>query len=442
MSGASKAASKKKSTSLVCGQNIGKTHGLTCRIERNSGSWIVNRVGEVQFRASEEYQQALEAARDDEVATGEAGRKYHECVQDLRGILSKVNYTIGMPLTGFKRYTSSNSSADPSRSHRCDLQSKMLAAKPSVHQLAIFEAQDKAESELRSESAPLSNPFDILGQLAHPRFRDKETFIGHYREGKQNRDEVRIALRGNPRLPGEEQWITVLRDRIKFYAQNNNWNPYKFGFVCYRLTYGQTDEEWALFMEKFEADSKDSGQWIDGYDNIAQDACVHFLDGREFDIAEGDVEAARRHFRSTFTMLPSLGRMWTLDFLVDDKQSFLSYAQRRQEEIRPPPPYGPGLSSNGGQVRLVDTGYEQTPQELISETQPGYKGEMKVLSILLFEEIYPLLATLSLRPLALWPSVRLHPKEVYVGTTDSAQENWWEFNKIDTVVRQQHKSKI
>lgn len=68
---------------------------------------------------------------------------------------------------------------------------------------------------------------------------------------------------------------------------------------------------------------------------------------------------------------------------------------------------------------------------MIDRLSPGYNGEMKVLSTLLFGEIYPLLATHSIRPFGLWPCARLREREVYVGTTDASQEYWWEFNRID-----------
>jgi hypothetical protein len=53
-----------------------------------------------------------------------------------------------------------------------------------------------------------------------------------------------------------------------------------------------------------------------------------------------------------------------------------------------------------------------------------------------FVQLYPLLATLSVRPPGLWPCARLHPREVYVGTTDASQEGWWEFNRIDQAMMQ------
>jgi hypothetical protein len=128
--------------------------------------------------------------------------------------------------------------------------------------------------------------------------------------------------------------------------------------------------------------------------------------------------------------------MWTQDFLVLDHQSYASYSDRETEEKRPPPPYGPCFGDRGGFVRLVDTA--EYPQEMIDATSPGYKGELKVLSSLVLEDLYPLLATFSVRPRSLWPVARLHPREVYVGHALYSQETWWEFGRIDTAFMTSH----
>lgn len=130
-------------------------------------------------------------------------------------------------------------------------------------------------------------------------------------------------------------------------------------------------------------------------------------------------------------MLPTPGRMWTTDFLVLDHQSYTSYANPDPEDKRPPLPFGPCFGDRGGFVRLVDT--IEYPQEMLDAVSPGYKGELKVLSSLVFEDLYPLLSANALRPTSLWPLARLHPREVYVGHTVGSQEAWWEFGRIDSV---------
>lgn len=401
--------------------------------------WIVERVDEIQSRAFAEYCEALGAAGSDDMAIREAGKKYYECVQDLRGILTGIDYTIGIPMTGFRGYTSSGSVTDLPWTERRDLYMELLGSTSFTHQAAILEAQDKAEAEEASRPMTFAESVDIMGQLtkpAHPRFRDTENLIGHYMEGKLNRDETRSAFRGELKPSSEEYWITILKDRMDFYLENKKGDDraaHRWGFVVYRLTYDQTEEEWTAFQEKFQADISRSGKWIAGSDTIMERAGINFIDGREVGIAEGDIEGARRHFKRAFTMtmLPTLGRLWTQDFFVVDQQSYQSYAEPPKEEIRPPPPYGPGFGSNGGHVRLVDAVFDQLPQHVIDSTSPGYKGEMKVLSTLIFEEVYPLLATMSLRPYGLWPVARLHGREVYIGTTDASQEGWLEFQRIE-----------
>jgi hypothetical protein len=125
-------------------------------------------------------------------------------------------------------------------------------------------------------------------------------------------------------------------------------------------------------------------------------------------------------------MLPSLGRMWTKDFLVIDSLSYKSYACPSLEEKRPPLPYGPCYGDGGGFVRLVDTVSFKQEGFL-----PGYNGTLNVLSSLILEDLYPLLATHSMRPNILWPIARLHPNEVYVGHTVQSQEAWFESQRID-----------
>lgn len=369
---------------------------MMTNMSERTHQWVVDRVDDVQARAFARYQDALKTAGTDEAAIGEAGKKYYECVQDLRGMLTRLDYTVGIPMTGFKGYAVSDAIKDLPVAQRRDVWTKMMGAKSFKHQMAILYAQDKAEAEEASNQPSLEDSINILKQLtkpAHPRFRDTENLIGHYEEGKRNRDETRIILCGPPKPPTEEQWITILRERMDFYAKNPRnveINPDAWGFVCYRLTYDQTDEQWATFQEKFSKDFLRSGNWIQGFDNIISKHGIKFIDGRDFGIAEGDVAAAKRHFKKTFTMLPALGRVWTLDFLVVDKQAYASHIDRfdpTAEEVRPPPPYGPGFGCNGGHVRLVDTTYDQLSQTMIDALSPGYKGEMKVLSSLLLEEV-------------------------------------------------------
>jgi hypothetical protein len=397
--------------------------------------WLVDRVEEVQSRAFAEYTAALENAGDDKEAAGIAGKKYYECVQDLNSMITKIDYNLGIPMTGFKGHKPSNNFSELSFEVRSDLHQKIATTKDWTYMAKMLERQD---AEAPFEQPPPKDITELNEQMkkgpqpAAPRFQDHETLIGHYHEGRRNRTEIRHALRGPTATLKDEYWITILKERMNFYLANGR-SPatHRWGFVLYRLTYAQTDAEWAEFTQKLFADmyNPEGGEWIIGFDSIKNMAGLEIIDGRELGIAEGDVEAAKRHFKDTYKMLPSLGRMWAQDFLVVDEQSYSSYKNPEQEEAKPPPPFSHTFGDKGGHVRLVDT--SQYPQELLDCNSPGYKGELKVLSSLVFTEVYPLLATFALRPTSLWPLARLHPREVYVGHTTGAQEYWWEFNRID-----------
>ncbi|KAF1956792.1 hypothetical protein CC80DRAFT_492288 [Byssothecium circinans] len=410
-------------------------HDVVSTMSNRTHKWIVDRVEEVQDRAFADYNAALQKAGDDQEAIAKAGKKYYECVQDLNSAVTKVDYVLGVPMTGFKGYGSSESALDLPLQVRREAYMNMYGTKSSTHQKKILQAQDeeaKSEPPLDRISITFEERTKLL-QHAGPRFRDKEAFIGHFHEGRKNRAETRLALRGKPSPLGEEHWITILKERMEFYLANGrDRKTHRWGFVWYRLTYKQTDEEWANFLAKFEAHVFKSGRWIDGWDTITDMAGLTFVDGRDFGIAEGDIGAAKEHFKSRFPMLPTLGRMWTNDFLVIDDQSYDSHMHAKSEDPSEGPlplPFRGSYGDNGPHVRLVDT--VEYPQEMLDELYPGYNGELKVLSSLVLEELYPLLATYAIRPAGLWPLARLHPQEVFVGHTVNVQEAWWEWNRIE-----------
>lgn len=72
-------------------------------------------------------------------------------------------------------------------------------------------------------------------------------------------------------------------------------SPGPLGFKIYRLSYGQSDEQWAAFVRKLEADLADWGDGVAGAEDIRELLKVHWLDGKELGIAEGDIEAAKEY---------------------------------------------------------------------------------------------------------------------------------------------------
>lgn len=87
-----------------------------------------------------------------------------------------------------------------------------------------------------------------------------------------------------PPLRQVEGWVRELMgDKVE-----------EFGFVIYRLCYEQSDEEWKKIIEKIERGINSVWDGIAEGWKIRQKARLHWIDGREEMIAEGNLEGARK----------------------------------------------------------------------------------------------------------------------------------------------------
>jgi hypothetical protein len=303
--------------------------------------WMADRVDELQTRAFDDYNLALERAGTDQDAIGTAGRKYYECVQDLNSLVSQAEYVVDVPMTGFKGYTPSNSVSDLPLHVRKDIFYSKIGASMSWKWTEIMlNAQDednKANPPKQQTIQDLNDEMKNGPPPAPPRFRNKEALIGHYHESKKIRTAMRRALRGERKLLAEEYWISILRDRMEFYLNNGrDRKTHRWGFACYRLTYKQTDAEWAAFKKKFEADVFQSGQWIEGFDTISDMAGLEFIDGRDVGIAEGDIEAAKKYMLFARPTEPLTNISQTLQIDIHHAAHSRSPLDYRFSRRRPP----------------------------------------------------------------------------------------------------------
>jgi hypothetical protein len=112
-------------------------------------------------------------------------------------------------------------------------------------------------------------------------------------------------------------------------------------------------------------------------------------------------------------------RAWKQDFFVIDTASFASYMEP-PTAFQDRPPYG----DYGGFLTLIDMA-SYRPQ-VIHEQAPGYQNKLRVLGSLVFDDVYPLIASLAQRPRDLWPLAMRHPNQVYVGPPVAEQEKDWD----------------
>jgi hypothetical protein len=95
------------------------------------------------------------------------------------------------------------------------------------------------------------------------------------------------ALQPEIETPPERQMESWVSDQ-------SNEKVEKFGFVIYRLSYKESDDEWKNFLGKLKDGLGSGWEGLVGAEKIRGKARLHWVDGREKDIPEGDLEAARK----------------------------------------------------------------------------------------------------------------------------------------------------
>ncbi|KAM0338454.1 hypothetical protein ACHAPU_011331 [Fusarium lateritium] len=239
-----------------------------------------------------------------------------------------------------------------------------------LHRKEQYEQYEREDFRALSDDVPANDPatmlITIITQL------DAQTM-------------ARQELRGLPQPPEVDHWIEYTR------RQSN----YRLGFVAYRLCHEYEPEKWDLFRTKLEADISDWGRCKAEIDDIRQACKIHWIDGKDNDIADGDIEAAKKHFE-TLSELPVHQQV----FLVIDEATIESYLEP--------------TVNNQKSVLAVDTTYD--PSEVAEDSEsPGYQGTLRILGSLLWDELGAMLITQSASLTNLWPMAISDPESTYRG---------------------------
>ncbi|EHK20045.1 uncharacterized protein TRIVIDRAFT_124539, partial [Trichoderma virens Gv29-8] len=209
-------------------------------------------------------------------------------------------------------------------------------------------------------------------------------------------EKARLELRGEPVPMEQEQWV------MKAHQYIGTGNNFEWGYVAYRLSHDHTDEEWEAFKAKFEADIANWGRELSGVDTIREKSKIHWRDARDLGIADGDIDALRTQFQ---TFRDSEGfplGVHTDILLAADKGVIDSY-------LHPVP-------QQDGFVIAIDADHD--PNEVDTERlaeSPGYKGVVRVLGSLLWDDLGALVFMQTQGLAELWPLAMHHPQGVYEG---------------------------
>jgi hypothetical protein len=282
--------------------------GIVPTMSQRVHQWMVDRVDEVQTRAFAEFNTALEKVGDDEEAIATAGKKFFTCISELDSVSAYADFIIDVPMDGFKGYTPSyDNSSDIPLPYREDMYISLSRLEPRKWTEFMLDAKEEDE---RVNPPKETNTQDAINEAeapppAPPRFRNTEALIGYYHEYRKKRTELRRAIRKERKPLAEEYWITVLKERMERFSKDGQ-DPatQRWGFVCYRLTYRQTETEWADLKERFMKDVFKAGEWIQGFDTISHLAHLEFIDGRDVGIPEDDIDGAKK-YNSTSTYMDS-----------------------------------------------------------------------------------------------------------------------------------------
>ncbi|KAJ5248845.1 hypothetical protein N7468_000296 [Penicillium chermesinum] len=356
--------------------------------------WVIRHVEALRGPILEE----LRAHRGVTDAEGKPDETHWKLTNELQLLLEtsvRADYTILMPMQGYKGVTPPKPGSGPPALYDADIEKRGPAFAERLKVLSYKIMFDKMlDAGLKTEEKSLG-----------------ETYYESAMEQIEAHMQVRGELRGDSLdmiIP--EPWIASIR------LEKEENATIEHGLAIYRLTHGQTESEWAEFVRELESHISDWGEGQTGSEEIKQDLKLTWVDGNGFGFAEDDIAAAKTHFKQTFysddTGDNSNGLLDSL-FLAIDSASFASYTtdtyRTNNSYILP--------GDLNGFVLAVDPEYDSLEGIERPDESPGYSGQMHVLGSLVWGDLFALMVSQSTGLEGLWPLAMEHPNQVYHGPT-------------------------
>ncbi|KAF4951146.1 hypothetical protein FSARC_12997 [Fusarium sarcochroum] len=312
----------------------------------------------------------------------ELTNKFHDLTENA----AQADYTIFLPTDGYKGDILSAKEHEPlTTAHSGGFRespirwSANLAWRASdyskrlryLHRKEQYDNYARHDFRMLDPSVPVNDPASML-----------ITTLSQIDAQTQTRQE----LRGLPQPPELDHWIEYARRLPSL----------RLGFVAYRLCHKDSSEIWDDFKAKFEADIADWGRGKTDIDDIRKACKIHWIDGQENEIPDGDIEAARKHFETLeLPDIPVHERV----FLVVDEATMTSYLKPTKDAEK--------------FFLAVDVNYEATDEK--DDESPGYQGTLKILGSLLWDELSAMLVRQGAFLDDLWPMAMSDPESIYRG---------------------------
>lgn len=205
-----------------------------------------------------------------------------DALHDLAENASQADSTIFIPTNGYKgnpqpASASENDPGDPIPG---------FLVEPIVWSPSLYRRRNTYNARVRflSRLEMYSDPHYLAPYLREPDYVSSDVIITA-RSQVIAQARARQELRGEEPPPGLDPWVTLIRRHVH--------NRPNCGYVVYRLSHSNP-EKWDDFKAKFEADISNWGQEISDIDDVREVCELHWLDGKDLEIKDGDIEAARK----------------------------------------------------------------------------------------------------------------------------------------------------
>ncbi|KIW01709.1 hypothetical protein, variant [Verruconis gallopava] len=325
----------------------------------------------------------------------------------LAEITAQSGYSIVLPMHGYNSHqaaeTVDNGLCSPRIEERATAYSIQL--KISTRQRLLSSTIKNLMNESESMMSGIADPISMVENINIQ---------------KEEQEVLRNTIAKDSTTPlAAAEWILNMKQLI----DSPNYGINRWGFITYRITYEQSEEEWAQYLEKLYADVDDWGEDVAGAEMICKMARLRWIDGRDVGIAENDVEAAKRHFLALTKQDDFQDKSdWDeVIFLFADAASVASYLYPIEDASGDLRPHG----DFGGFITAVDAPFDPSNPGEHAEESPGFTGRMRISGNFLWSDLFALGKTQAASAEDLWPLAMHHPWQTYVGPVVSKQRELW-----------------
>ncbi|RDW57279.1 hypothetical protein BP5796_12729 [Coleophoma crateriformis] len=205
----------------------------------------------------------------------------------------------------------------------------------------------------------------------------------------------------------------------------------RFGFVVYRLSYEEDSDKWAKLLSLLQGGLESGWEGLVGAETIRNKEMLHWIDGRQEDVPEGDLQAALKHFQtfSKSTAFPT--GLSNNIFLAITPQSVASFIDAQAEQPRgdfrgwlravevPNPTVGSSTDTGNSNSTTGSTASK-------IDSLPPYDGTIKIIDQLVWTDLYAKTVMGGIQTMEGYSELAgQHPWGVYVGPSTAVSRKRW-----------------